>query len=137
METLLTMGRLLASHPNYDLQKWVDFARKWGDTQEEKDYYESNAKRLITTWGGDPVNDYSDRVWNGLIRDYYVPRWINYHNDTTNTKKQNMRKFEESWILTPGVSKIKPYDDPFSVAKEIYDTFDKENSETPIITIEE
>jgi len=42
-----------------------------------------NAKRLITTWGGDPVNDYSGRVWSGLIRDYYVSRWQEYHKDNS------------------------------------------------------
>ncbi len=126
IETLLVMDRLLASHPNHNLQKWVDFARKWGDTPEEKNYYESNAKRLITTWGGDPVNDYSGRVWSGLIRDYYIPRWVNYHKDNSDKKKQNMREWEEQWIVTPGVSKIEPYNNPLSVAKKIYYKFEKQ-----------
>ncbi|MDY8138543.1 alpha-N-acetylglucosaminidase [Aquimarina sp. 2201CG5-10] len=125
METLLVMDRLLASHPNHNLQKWVDFARKWGDTQEEKKYYESNAKRLITTWGGDPVNDYSGRVWTGLIRDYYVPRWVNYHKDTSDNKKQHMRDWEEKWIMTEGVSKMDPYPDPLAIAQKMYDKYRK------------
>lgn len=123
MNILLVMDKLLASHPNHNLQRWVDFARSWGDSMEEKAYYESNAKRLITTWGGDPVNDYSGRVWTGLIRDYYVPRWINYHQDKSADKKQNMRKWEENWIMTLGVSSLAPYDDPLMMANELYEKY--------------
>lgn len=115
MDTLLIMDKLLATHPNHDLQRWVDFARGWGDTNKEKEYYESNAKRLITTWGGDPVNDYSGRVWSGLIRDYYVPRWISFDNDFSKEKKNNMRVWEENWITTSGVTEIQPYKDPLKI----------------------
>ncbi|MDW3211467.1 MAG: alpha-N-acetylglucosaminidase [Reichenbachiella sp.] len=120
MEILLVIDRLLASHPNHNLQRWVDFARSWGEISSEKQYYESNAKRLITTWGGDPVNDYSGRVWSGLIRDYYVPRWINYYKDPNGNKKQEMRDWEENWIKTPGVSSINPYENPLKIAKETF-----------------
>lgn len=120
MEILLVIDRLLASHPNHNLQRWVDFARSWGETSSEKQYYESNAKRLITSWGGDPVNDYSGRVWSGLIRDYYVPRWINYYKDQNGNKKQEMRDWEENWIKTPGVSSISPYENPLQVAMETF-----------------
>lgn len=120
MEILTTMDKLLASHPNRNLQTWVDFARSWGATSEEKNYYESNAKRLLTTWGGDPVNDYAGRVWSGLIRDYYVPRWVNYYHSDDQNKKQKMRQWEEQWIMNQGVSDIKPYNDPLTVAKQMY-----------------
>ncbi|MEP2510847.1 MAG: alpha-N-acetylglucosaminidase [Reichenbachiella sp.] len=125
MDILLVMDRLLATHPNHSLQRWVDFARNWGATSEEKDYYESNAKRLITTWGGDPVNDYSGRVWSGLIRDYYVPRWINYHSDQGTDKKQSMRDWEEKWITTPGMSTVEAYDDPLDIAYKMYAEYKK------------
>ena len=123
MNTLLVMDRLLASHPNHNLQKWVNYARGWGDNESEKAYYEANAKRLITTWGGDPVNDYSGRVWSGLIRDYYVPRWVNYHKDSSDMKKNNMREREEQWITTIGISSIEPFDDPIATAISIFEKY--------------
>ena len=129
MKILLIMDRLLATHPNRQLKEWIDFARGWGDNSEEKDYYEANAKRLLTTWGGDPVNDYSGRIWSGLIRDYYVPRWKNYHGDGSNDKKQNMRNREEQWITSPGVPDIKPYNNPLSKAIEIFNTYKNSLSE--------
>lgn len=122
-DILLAMDRLLESHPNHRLDRWVEFARGWGENGSEKDYYESNAKRLLTTWGGDPVNDYSGRVWCGLIRDYYLPRWIAYHDDKGDRKEENMRKWEERWITTPGITKIEPYKDPLKIAAEYYNKY--------------
>ncbi|BAX79303.1 alpha-N-acetylglucosaminidase [Labilibaculum antarcticum] len=126
MKTLLVIDKLLATHPNYKLENWLNFSRKWGDTSQEKNYYESDAKRIVTTWGGDPVNDYSGRVWSGLIRDYYVPRWQEYYKDNSDRRKQNMREWEENWITTPGLSKIKAYDDPLKVAAKMYFKFEEE-----------
>ncbi|MCU4177225.1 alpha-N-acetylglucosaminidase [Carboxylicivirga sp. N1Y90] len=123
MDILLVMDRLLESHPNHKLDNWVNFARSWGDNNVEKDYYEQNAKRLITTWGGDPVNDYSGRVWSGLIRDYYVPRWINYHSDKSGNQKNNMREWEEMYIATPGVSSVETYEEPLNVINEMLNKY--------------
>ncbi|CAL2082808.1 Glycoside hydrolase, family GH89 lipoprotein precursor. Probable alpha-N-acetylglucosaminidase [Tenacibaculum sp. 190524A02b] len=123
LHILFNIDKLLASHPNRKLNDWIDFARKWGDTKEEKNYYESNAKRLITTWGGDPVNDYSGRVWNGLIKDYYIPRWENYHNDNSNERKQHMRKWEEKWIVTPYNTSIQPFSNPLGKSIELFNQY--------------
>ena len=69
------------------------------------------------------VNDYSGRVWTGLIRDYYVTRWKNYNKDTSKKKKENMRIWEEKWVTTPGVTTIVPYDNPLLIAQKMYDKF--------------
>ncbi|MEX0298586.1 MAG: alpha-N-acetylglucosaminidase C-terminal domain-containing protein, partial [Kordiimonas sp.] len=119
-DILLVMDRLLLSHPNRNLKDWLTFARKWGNSEEEQNYYESNARRLLTTWGGDPVNDYAGRVWSGLIRDYYVPRWHTYHADASADPKTNMRQWEENWVMASGVSNATPYADPVAVAIEMF-----------------
>ena len=62
---------LNAFHPYCSLDKWIDDARKMGDSPQLKDYYEKNARNLITTWGGS-LNDYASRSWAGLISDYYA-----------------------------------------------------------------
>ena len=36
-----------------------------------------NARRLVTTWGGD-LNDYACRNWAGLLSNYYFERWNCY-----------------------------------------------------------
>ncbi len=128
-DILLVMDRLLLSHPNRNLEDWLTFARKWGDSEKDQNYYESNARRLLTTWGGDPVNDYAGRVWSGLIRDYYVPRWQTYHADKSTNPKSNMRQWEENWIMTSGISESKPYADPVAVAIEMYKKYPPKSTE--------
>jgi len=114
IEMLREIDRLLESHPTNRLQPWVDFARKKGTSVAEKDYYESNAKRLITTWGGSQ-EDYAARLWSGLIRDYYIPRIQHQLKDAN----FDHAAWEESWIKKAGVSKLDPYPDPLAKSKEL------------------
>ncbi len=105
------IDRLLASHPNHKLENWVELARNFGDTPEEKQYYESNAKRLITTWGGG-VNEYSARTWNGLIGTYYAERWEMWLNAEKEDSKFEMLKWEEEWIQSEYKNETVPFDKP-------------------------
>ena len=68
---------LAAHHPYCTMTKWIELARDYGNTPELKDYYEMNARRLVTTWGGD-LDDYANRSWAGLIGEYYHHRWQMY-----------------------------------------------------------
>ncbi|MBQ8839527.1 MAG: alpha-N-acetylglucosaminidase [Bacteroidales bacterium] len=64
--------------------KWIEDARSWGTTPEEEDYYEREARNLITTWAGkahQSLNDYARRTCNGLISSYYKPRWEKFFKD--------------------------------------------------------
>ncbi len=73
----------LNSHLSHaSLAQWLAQARKLGKTEQVKDYYEMNARRLITTWGGS-LNDYACRNWSGLMWDYYAKRWGIYIKDAT------------------------------------------------------
>jgi len=114
VDLLLNVDRLLKSHPSFQLEKWVNYAHKQGTTAEEKMKYEANAKRLITTWGGFQ-NDYSARIWSGLIRDYYIPR-IQMH---LKNKNSDIRAWEEKWINSPWKSDTKPFSNPIKMAKKL------------------
>jgi alpha-N-acetylglucosaminidase len=76
---IIWMEGLNSCHPFCTMQKWVEQARDLGLSLEVKDYYEMNARRLVTTWGGD-LNDYSCRNWSGLLVNYYFSRWYCYFN---------------------------------------------------------
>ena len=71
------MDKLLATRKDFLLGPWVNDARKWGTSQEQKALYEMNAKDLITLWGDakSPLNEYACRQWSGLLSDFYKPRW--------------------------------------------------------------
>ena len=76
-ELLLWLESLNSCHPFCTTHKWIEQARDLGIAPEVKDYYEMNARRLVTTWGGD-LNDYSCRNWSGLMANYYLQRWNLY-----------------------------------------------------------
>ncbi|MBS2212668.1 alpha-N-acetylglucosaminidase [Carboxylicivirga mesophila] len=108
---MLFIDRLLASHPNHKLQNWVDLARGFGSTTAEKQYYESNAKRLNTTWGGG-VNEYAARTWNGLIGSYYAKRWELWLEAEKENRKFNVLEWEEQWIQSEYENETIPFDNP-------------------------
>lgn len=116
LELMAIIDKLLESHPNHKLENWQKLARNFGDTETEKKYYESNANRLITTWGG-RINDYSARTWSGLIRDYYLPRWKLYYEAEKNGQEFDLQKWEEDWIKTSKLSSVEPYPNPINQIK--------------------
>lgn len=114
VDLLLNVDKLLASHPLYRLEEWVSYARNCGTAPKEKDAYEANAKRLITTWGGFQ-EDYAARFWSGLIKDYYVPRLKLYFSK----QRAGLDSWEEAWIQTSWHNTTIPFDNPLQVAVEL------------------
>lgn len=79
------MDRFKGTNLNFRLGKWTCEARDaaaevQGAATATPEWYEfNNARTLITTWGDRTQNsglkDYSYRSWQGLLKDYYLPRW--------------------------------------------------------------
>ena len=118
IDLMLKLDRILATHPNHKLENWVNLARDFGDTKSEKRYYESNAKRLITTWGGG-VNEYSARTWNGLIGTYYAQRWQLWLNAKKDKEKFDIKTWEENWIQSEWKNNSKPFKYPLKEIQRI------------------
>ena len=116
---LREVDRLLASHPDYSLARWVDFARRSASDASLADRYEANAKRLITTWGG-WQEDYAARFWAGLISDYYIPRMEIYFS----SERASLDQWEEKWINTPYVRVEKPFDNPLEAIRRMLVTIE-------------
>jgi alpha-N-acetylglucosaminidase len=117
-QLLLDLDRLLASHSFHRLDRWIDFARSHGDTEAEQDNYERNARQIVTMWGP-PINDYSCRVWSGLVRDYYLPRVRMKLEEVRSGKRSNRSQWEGQWVSSKGLSKIEPFGDPVKAAAEL------------------
>jgi len=76
---LVDMDDLLATDSRFLLGNWLEDAKSRGYTQAEKNIYEWNARNQITVWGTtqtDIVLDYACKAWSGLVKDYYLPRWM-------------------------------------------------------------
>ena len=71
------VDKLVSTQHELLLGDWISKARDFGNTDSEKDYYEKNARVLITTWGGEGngITDYAAKDWGGLISTYYKQRW--------------------------------------------------------------
>ena len=76
LELCDSLTSVLSTRREFSLQDWIDDARRWGITEEQKDYYEMNARTLISVWGDSfHLCDYANRDWDGLVDTYYKPRW--------------------------------------------------------------
>jgi alpha-N-acetylglucosaminidase len=71
----LDMDKFLGTRSEFLLGKWIEDAKSWAADQDEQAYYEKDARSILTFWGGGRLIDYAGRQWNGLMRDYYLPRW--------------------------------------------------------------
>lgn len=70
------LDALLATRREFSLNDWIDDARSWGINEAEADYFEKNARTLITVWGDSfHLTDYANRDWAGLVSTYYKTRW--------------------------------------------------------------
>lgn len=123
-DLMLRADRFFESNPVTRLERWIDFARQWGVDEAEADKYEMDARRLITVWGPghehDGLNDYACRMWSGVIRDYYLPRWKHFFE----AKKQSVPFDFDQWEYKfvedqKGVSEVEPYEDLVAAAKQL------------------
>ena len=98
--TFDTLETLLSTHSYFLLGKWIADARAWGTTPQEADYFESNARNLLTSWGdrGNYLTDYADRTWAGLVSAYYKPRWERFFQ-AVNASLDAGTPFDEAALL--------------------------------------
>ncbi len=72
------MDELLATDKQFLLGTWQKRALAMGTTKAEKALMDRSAKMIVTTWiarAPEGLNDYSNRQWAGLVKDFYLPRW--------------------------------------------------------------
>jgi alpha-N-acetylglucosaminidase len=75
--TLLeSLDAVLSTNKHFSLSTWLASARSFAHTANMTAYYEYNARNQITLWGPNgEINGYASKVWGGLVRSYYLPRW--------------------------------------------------------------
>lgn len=94
-ELLADLDRLVACHPQFSLENWISQARSFGKSDAEKDYYETNARTLISVWGDSKeLSDYANRTWAGMVSTYYAKRWDLFIDRVTEAVKAG-RKFDQ------------------------------------------
>ena len=91
------MEEAVEGEPYFSLDKWISDARAWGTTPQEKDYFEQEARNILTTWGdyGSGLTDYAARTDAGLLRSYYKVRWKMFF-DRLNACMASGEEFDEA-----------------------------------------
>lgn len=86
LDLLLDLDALLGHRKEMCLSRWINDAHNLATDEAEKQYYDFNARTLITEWGDIrgttyALYDYSWREWNGLIKEYYYVRWDMFYKE--------------------------------------------------------
>ena len=120
LKMLLLQDKLLGTRQEFRVGSWTEDARDKGLTDEEKDLYEWNARVQITTWGDREcadkggLRDYANKEWNGLLRDFYYPRWQIYFDALEAQMKHN--SLPDYDVLGSGNFSNKTADELFALA---------------------
>lgn len=108
------IDELLSCHSTFSFGRWLDGASAMAADDTERDYYLTNACTLLSTWGerDNYLNDYANRAWSGLMKNYYKPRWQMFVDDVLaamakgqpfdeDAFKEKVMDFEIAFATTP------------------------------------
>ena len=139
MEELLSdLDCLTSFNTRCTVNKWIDDARALGRNTEMKNYYERNARYLITLWGGN-ISDYASRAWGGLIGSYYGGRWRLYIHDilvSVQTGKpfdqkvfdEKRAQFEQMWVHSTTPISLSQRNDLLTFCKMMFTKYHLHNA---------
>ena len=128
--------RLLSCSIELNMGKWIRDAREFGTTEQEKRYYEENARCIVSVWGqkGTQLNDYANRGWAGLTRSFYRERWSRFTTAVISAMKSGRQfsqddyqkdiiEFEYQWTLQHEDFPLVSGENPFNVASELSEKY--------------
>ncbi len=122
---------LLATRAEFRVGRWIDYALRAGTTDDEKRLYEWNARTQITTWGNrkcaddGKLRDYAHKEWNGMLRDFYRPRWkaffasLQAELDGSPASTIDYYAMEEPWTLARNPYPAAAEGDPVETARAV------------------
>jgi len=135
---------LLSTRNDCLLGKWLADAKSFGENEKERQYYEMNARTLLTTWGekGQSLNDYANRTWAGLIKGYYRPRWEMFTIDVLAAMKsgkefdpkvfhEKVIQFEWDWTKKHDIYPAKKSGDSVKEAAKLFTKYQGCVKQTP------
>ncbi|BBC37065.1 Tat pathway signal sequence domain protein [Streptomyces graminofaciens] len=122
------------AHTAFLLGPWVNEARLLATNDAERTEFERTAKALITVWGGratsesGELHEYGNREWNGLMADFYLPRWQKWLDTledalVTGSAPAAVDWFasEEPWTRERKDYPLRPVGDAYALAGRVRD----------------
>ena len=133
LDILLQQDRLLSSMPDFMVGGWIRSARNLGQNEQERNHYEWNARVQITTWGNRSaaerggLREYAHKEWNGVLADFYYPRWKAYFEALAATldgkpmKQLDFYAMDEKWTLQHNVYPYEAQGDAVEFAQTAFE----------------
>ena len=129
---LADVDDLLATREEFLLGRWLEDAKRWGDTDVARSKFEWNARRVLTLWGEGPaIDDYARKEWAGMIRGYYTRRWQRYFDALAESLEsdqpfdekafnQELRQWMNDWSGQQETYNAEPRGDSVAVAAALW-----------------
>ena len=133
LDILLQQDRLLSSMPDFMVGGWIRSARNLGQNEQERNHYEWNARVQITTWGNRSaaerggLREYAHKEWNGVLADFYYPRWKAYFEALAATldgkpmKQLDFYAMDEKWTLQHNVYPYEAHGDAVEFSQTAFE----------------
>lgn len=114
---------LVGTIPSMRLGYYLALAENAATDDYERDLYRWNQLKIVTTWGNreasdrGKLHDYAHREWQGLLSDYYLPRWRHWFEKAGEVLRATPEgaEFAEPEIDWYG------FEEPFALTGKSYD----------------
>lgn len=132
LDIIQQQDRLLSSMPDFMVGRWIRYARLLGTNDAERDHYEWNARVQITTWGNRSaaerggLREYAHKEWNGVLADFYYPRWKAYFSalratlDAKPMQDIDFYGMDEKWTLQHNAYPYESQGNPVEFAQKAF-----------------
>lgn len=134
------LDQLLGTHQSYRFGNWAEMARAiakesaavaGGAGESDADWLEyDNLRRQVTTWDTKDnwsLKDYSNREWQGMLKDYYKPRWVLYFDNLLNgtALPSSWYSWENDWVKNKNnyTYSATPEGDTKTIAQQLFNTY--------------
>jgi len=135
LQLIQDTDELLATRKEFLLGRWLEDAKRWGTTDEERRRFEWNARRVLTLWGtGVAIRDYARKEWSGMLSGFYGKRWMSLalhgfialeEESGFDSEKYDelIRQWEGEWADEQDTYPTKPQGDSVEVAARLWESY--------------
>ena len=135
LELMVDLDELLATRPEFLLGEYLEDAKRWGTTPQEKAILEWNARRVLTLWGKSTIlEDYACKEWSGMIKGFYHTRWKWYLDKLARSLEADepfddaefqgeINNWMDRWSESRETYPSQPKGDCVAVAKKLWDKY--------------
>ncbi|KAJ7547304.1 hypothetical protein O6H91_08G079400 [Diphasiastrum complanatum] len=140
LELISDLDSLLLSNEGFLLGPWLESAKELATTETELKLYEWNARTQITMWYDNTqdmpssLHDYANKMWSGLLRDYYLPRASLYMTLLQDALEKNVSfpfsnwrvkwiSLTNSWQNEQKLYEVQSKGDSISISKAVFSKY--------------